>query len=116
MRAIILSIPLVAASLTATLSVAQTSTPTTPERCYLLGQIAASHWLDLLASLSSNDPALIDPGLDRVQSSATLYQTLACDMPALTDTMECVLASDSGASPQARARQCLTDAGLSRSD
>jgi len=110
------STTLVAASLAASLSVAQTTAPPAPERCYLLGQIAASHWLDLLATLGSNDPARIDPALDRFRGSSTLYQTLACDMGALTEVMDCVLASDAGASPQARAVQCLADAGLSRSE
>jgi hypothetical protein len=35
-------------------------------------------------------------------------------MEALTMTMDCVLLSDTGNSPQGRARQCLQDAGLSR--
>jgi hypothetical protein len=87
-----------------------------PERCYLLGQIAASHWLDLLATLGSNDPSKIDPALAQAESSAALYQTLTCDMTALTGAMDCVLASDAGTSPKGRARQCLIDAGLSRSN
>jgi hypothetical protein len=105
-------------TLTATLAPAQT-TATAPEqggdRCFLLGQITAAHWLNLLGKLGSLTASDIDPAMVQVQGSAALYQTLACDMPALSAAMDCILTSDAARPAQDRARECLYDAGLSRS-
>lgn len=84
------------------------------ERCNLLGQIAISNWLGMLGTLNSNDPARIDPAMDRVQRAVALFETADCDMGALTGAMECVLTADAGDTAKARALRCLQTAGLSR--
>jgi hypothetical protein len=57
----------------ATQSPAQT-TVQMPERCYVLGQITVSHWLGLLGAIGDAKPDVIDPAVQRLQGSTTLYR------------------------------------------
>lgn len=84
------------------------------ERCNLLGQIAVSEWLDLLSVLGGGAREAVDMAMERTHRAAALYAAAACPAPQLTAAMDCVLVSDGGASPRARARQCLADSGLAQ--
>lgn len=84
----------------------------TPPRCALLGQMAVSSWLDLVATLPRQDAATIDPALARLADLTGSYSNLGCDPARLGAAMDCLLDRSGSAAPHDLARACMGEAGL----
>lgn len=87
-----------------------------PPRCALLGQMAASSWLEMLGALSQKDAAAIDPAVTRLDALSGTYASLGCDVVALAAAMDCVLTQSGAAAPQDLARTCMQGAGLTAAE
>jgi hypothetical protein len=88
---------------------------TVEPRCQLVGQMAVSNWLSTLTALAGGSPTEVDPHLNRLSQTVTVYEATGCDQATLAAAMDCLLTASEQADTtrEQLARFCMRESGLS---